>query len=104
MRALIVQAPVVGKILRVVFAVGSELTHWRWRVAAENFRDAAGLVEILLEPFEDAGDLHFLFARQKLVEVSACQPGLICAIVLFFKFVTGISEARERRTAPRRTN
>jgi hypothetical protein len=33
----------------------------------ENFRDAAGLIEILLKPFEDAGDFHLLFIGQELV-------------------------------------
>ena len=33
------------------------------RVAAEDFRDAAGAIEILFEPVENAGYLYFLLIQ-----------------------------------------
>src|SRR6266508_411676 len=103
-RSLIVQAPIVRKIFDLVITARRELMHRRRRVAASTFRDAACLIEILLEPFKDAGDFHFPFVMQKLIEVFACQPDAIRAVDLFVEFISSVCKSLERRTTPRRAN
>src|SRR5439155_8439473 len=100
--ALVVQAPVVGKVFDVVFAARSKVTNRFRRIAAKNRRDAAGLIEILFKPFEDARNLHLLLVWRKLVEVLAREPCTKCVVVLLFKFIGSIGKMLEwRATAGR---
>src|SRR6266496_872377 len=103
-RALIIQAPIVRKVSDVVLAAGGKLAHRLRRVTGENFRNTTDLIEVRLEPFEDARNLHLLFARRKFVEILARKPGSIGAIILFFKLIAGVSGALERRATARRAD
>ncbi|PYI96750.1 MAG: short-chain dehydrogenase [Verrucomicrobia bacterium] len=67
MRSLIVKPPIVRKVFDFVIPAGGELTHRRRSISAQYFRHAAGFLEILLEPLEDAGDFHLFLVRQKPV-------------------------------------
>src|SRR6266498_602588 len=102
-RALIIQTPIVRKVSDVVLAAGGKLAHRLRRVTAENFRNA-DLIEVRLEPFEDARNLHLLFTRRKFVEILARKPGSIGAIILLFKSIAGVSGALEWRATARRAD
>src|SRR6266851_7019629 len=104
MGTLIVETPIVGQIFDFVFSADGKVAHRLRRVAAQNFRGTAGFIEILLEPFEDAGNLDALFVRQKSVEIFTRQPGAICAVVLFLEFVGRVSRTLQRRATPRRAD
>src|SRR5438094_4832909 len=102
MRSLIIESPVVRNVFDVVFAAGRKFAHRLGCVAAKNFWKAACLVEILLEPFEDAGDFGPFLARQKLVEIPAREPCPKCMVVLLFQFIRRVGEALKGRTTARR--
>src|SRR5438034_1826359 len=70
----------------------------------QDFRDAAGLVEILLEPFEDTGDLRLLLVGQKFVKIIARQPGPVGLIVLLIEFISRVSKPLQRWTTARCAN
>ena len=103
-RALIVQAPVVGNVFDVVFTAYRKVTNRFRRIAAKNRRDAARFIEILLKPFEDARNLHLLLVWRKLVEILAREPGTKRIVVLFFKFIGSVGKTLERRTTAGRTD
>src|SRR5439155_10417541 len=96
--SLVVQTPIVGKIFDLVIAAGGKFTQLRRRKASKNFGDAAGFIEILLKPFEDARNLDLPFIRQKFVQVLVRQQCAVRSAALFVELFGCIVKSLYRRS------